>query len=527
VRASSILCAFALLSAWPFPAGSASVARTSAPAALQSPTSTAATRFQRWLERLRTGRESIDQRSDEELRVLFGDLRIAWGLDPGSGQEIATLLLDFLGWCGPVASFDGATSPTAEARSRALEAFEAHIDPEFLRWLSRDVLALGSQPIERRVAAVAVLAGRREATILLPLLSCARESDPRLRTGALEALVGWEDESVHVLFLEELARALAGDRGAMSWLAEAHFSAVVLPPASPIAQKLTELAKRGLASSDWREVSRALALTKGVDNDSILPFLIETLGRWKAKQEAGAQALRVEMEVLRTLEARSGRKLGTDPATWSEWWRAVRTGKVRVPQTGAVRESTRASFFGLKPATDRVTFVIDRSGSMAATLAVTTGKQTRTRWEESVEQLMGFVDAIGEKARFGIVIFHDFPEEWRPRLEPATPENKKSARAWLAANHPNGGTQLQSGVLRALRIGPDGMPDLALLEADTVIVLCDGETAEGPDWVEGFLHRANLRARVVFHCVQVGAEGDGTLQKLASGSGGDFVKVDG
>jgi hypothetical protein len=78
-----------------------------------------------------------------------------------------------------------------------------------------------------------------------------------------------------------------------------------------------------------------------------------------------------------------------------------------------------------------------------------------------------------------------------------------------------------------MRVGPDGLPDLALLEADTVIVLCDGETAEGPDWVEPFLRRANLRARVVFHCVQVGAVGDGTLQKLASGSGGDYVRVDG
>lgn len=522
MRVLSILLALAPLLAAPSPAKTAAHFVET-----QALGSSPILRFQNWLERLRTGRESIDQRSSEELRVLFGDLRIVWGLDPGSGQEIATALLDFLGWCGPVASFQGESSLTAEARDQALEAFEAHVDPEFLRWISRDVLALRSQPLERRIAVISILAGRREASTLLPLLSCAREREPRLRAGALEALVGWEDESVHVLFLEELARALAGERGAMSWLAEAHFSSVVLPPQSPIVAKLTELAKRGLASSDWREVSRALALSKGVDNDSILPFLIETLGRWKAKQEAGAQALRVEMEVLRTLEARSGRKLGPEPKSWSAWWRAVRTGKVKMPQTGAVRESTRASFFGLRPATDRVTFVIDRSGSMAAGMAVATGRSSRTRWEESVEQLMGFVDAIGEKARFGIVLFHDFPEEWKPRLEPATAENKKNARAWLAANHPNGGTQLQGGVMRALHVGPDGMPDLALIEADTVIVLCDGETAEGPDWVEGFLRRANLRARIVFHCVQVGAEGDGTLQKLASGSGGDFVRVDG
>lgn len=86
---------------------------------------------------------------------------------------------------------------------------------------------------------------------------------------------------------------------------------------------------------------------------------------------------------------------------------------------------------------------------------------------------------------------------------------------------------LQSAVMRALKIGPDGLPDLAVLEADTVIVLCDGETAEGPGWVEPFLEIANQRARVIFHCVKIGAGGDGTLEKLAKGTGGDFVRVGG
>ena len=44
-----------------------------------------------------------------------------------------------------------------------------------------------------------------------------------------------------------------------------------------------------------------------------------------------------------------------------------------------------------------------------------------------------------------------------------------------------------------------------------MIVRCDGETSEGSDWGESFLHRANLRARVVFHCVQVGAFGEEEL----------------
>jgi hypothetical protein len=484
---------------------------------------------QTWLERLRKGRETIEARSGDEVRLAIGDLRIVWATDPGREREIATVLLDLVGWCGPAAGLQGAASRVAETRDLALDALRAHPDPEFLRWLSRDVLALPSQPLERRVAALALLSQQRESAALLPLLSCARESEPRIRIPALEALVGWEDESVHALFLDELARSLAGASGSAGWLAQAHFGTVMIAPQSPLLPRLAALVERGLSSSDWREVSRAVALGRPLSQEAIVPFLIEALARWRTREEAGAQALRVEMEILRDLETRSGRKLGPWPQGWSTWWRAVRRGDVKGqnPQTGGFLESTRASFFGLRPATDRVTFVIDRSGSMATPLGPETGRRRRTRWEEAVQQLLGFVDAIGPRARFSVVLFHDYPEEWRPLLVDASAENMKSARAWLGATRPGGGTELQGAIARAMRLGPDGTTDLALLEADTVIVLCDGATAEGPDWVERFLKTVNLRARVVFHCVQIGAGGDGTLEKLASGSGGDFVRVDG
>jgi hypothetical protein len=174
-------------------------------------------------------------------------------------------------------------------------------------------------------------------------------------------------------------------------------------------------------------------------------------------------------------------------------------------------------------------FVIDRSGSMAEPMPVATGSSSpgpRSRWETAVAELGRFLDAIGPKAKFGIAFFCDHTEEWRPTLSPNEEGDKKAAMAWLAGQRPGGGTMLENAIHRALRIGPDGMPDFAVLEADTVIVLCDGETAEGPGWVDPFLVSANQRARVVFHCVKIGAGGDGTLEKLAQGTGGDFVRVD-
>jgi hypothetical protein len=536
---------FALLAAAPARNTAISPARNTAINPAFSPSGGAVSagdvleRFHTWFERLRRSRDSLEGRPQEEMRTMIGDLRTSWALDPVRENDIALVLLDFMGWCTPAANVLGAQSRASEARELSLEALRAHVDPEFTRWITRDILAVRSQPLERRVAALAVLAPDHGPALLLPLLSCAREDEPRIRMPALEQLVGWDDPGVHALFLDELARGSTPeghvpttlvDQSTGAWsLAEAHFGKVMLAPLSPFAARLAGIVEHGLASSDWREVSRAVSLSRPLEAEAVIPFLIEALRRWKAREEAGVQALRVEMEIVRALENRSGRKLGLMPTDWSAWWRALSRGELKGagPETGRYHEGTRPGFFGLHPATDRVTFVIDRSGSMDTALVQGTDGPKRTRWQEAVEQLLGFLDGIGKHARFSVILFHEYSEEWRPTLLDANEENKKTARAWLTGNHPGGGTALQGAISRAMRIAPDGTPDLAVLEADTIIVLCDGETAEGPGWVEPFLRTANQRARVVFHCVQIGAGGDGTLEKLAAGTGGDFVRVDG
>ena len=90
---------------------------------------------------------------------------------------------------------------------------------------------------------------------------------------------------------------------------------------------------------------------------------------------------------------------------------------------------------------------------------------------------------------------------------------------------PQGTTELEPAVREALRLDREGRPDLSELEADTVVVLCDGATAEGPAWVAPLLSGPNQEACVVFHCVQIGGGGDGTLEALAEGTGGTFVSV--
>lgn len=117
-------------------------------------------------------------------------------------------------------------------------------------------------------------------------------------------------------------------------------------------------------------------------------------------------------------------------------------------------------------------------------------------------------------------------ERWRTGLQPATQSQLKAARAWCLRRKPQGGTQLRHGVQSAMEVGPVGEVNLEELEADTLIVLCDGRTSDGSRWVLPFLRRENPLAQVVVHCVQIGSGGDGTLELLARTTGGDFVRVE-
>jgi hypothetical protein len=316
-------------------------------------------------------------------------------------------------------------------------------------------------------------------------------------------------------------------------LAEKHFSQVRFGAQSRVAERYAKLVRVGLLSKDWRTAVRAAVLQRPLDNELMIPDLIEALSVWKARGENGGQSLRVRNEIRRALKERSGRSFGLDPEDWRTWWALVKSGEVPgfQPQTpGGVPESTEATFFGIRPMTDRVVFVLDRSGSMNTGFGPGTvgrGETGHRRWDEAVNQMVDFLEGLGPKCKFDVVLFHDIAETWKGALVPATKENVRAAREWLKFQRPNGSTRLRAGVDTAVRVDPDGFVDVSKLEADTVIVLCDGQTDEGAAWVEMFLEHVVPLTRIVFHGVQIGSTGDETLIQLARGSGGDFVKIDG
>jgi VWA domain-containing protein len=498
------------------------------------------------MERFRKEGAGIGQDGEYELLDLLSELRRIQRDQPDRRREIILPLLDLsqiavghspsAGWTS--APVDHSTQETRRSAVRLLELILGQSDSaELYSWLAESVL---SQPrvhsLTRRLAAVQLLEGRYQPGTLLALFNCTTSDERELREAAVLALAGWEDENVSRFLATQMLRSLA-DRNWISMGAlSKHFEQVTLDPESPAARELSRGLGLAAVDPEWRTAWRAIQALSAFDDALAVPPLVECLSTWVARATREAGSRRIEGAILKDLQRRSGRRIGAYPERWAAWWRAMQSGQIQAGGSDEANSKTSAGFFGLHPLTDRVVFVLDKSGSMVtpfssggttATPARPTGNGggNGTRYAEAARQLHDFLVELGPRTRFNVILFSDELYSWRSTLAPATPANVNAIGAWVRQYAPGGGTYLKPGIELALEVGPTGHPDLKHLEADTVIILCDGATAEGSAWVEDFLHRVNEEACVVFHSVQIGAGGDGTLELLAKESGGDYVQV--
>lgn len=479
-----------------------------------------------------------------DCQRLLTRLDRTWVLGAERSDEIQLALLDFLGRCLRIADevarrqhyevIGGALiqSNEADLRRRATEMLRRRL-PETRRFLTLGVLMSRvegqSQALERRLAACEVLKKDPHSETTLALLSCTRvdeESELDLLNAAVAGLAGRLDRGVHLRLLDLLVKAEAGQSRLWKSGVEKHFRQVEIPMEDPRSlDRVVEFVTQAIHSEDWRKASRGASIARCLPHSKIFPQLIEALGTWieRAKDEKRA-VKRVQGEILGELGRRSGRSLGAHPERWSALWEGYLRGEISMKGEGRLpNRTTVGGFFGLRPETDRVTFVLDRSGSMEAKFGDGRG---HTRLEESADQMAELLYQLGPRTRFNVVLFSDKAREWRHELSPADERTVKSARSWVRSTGAKGGTHLRDGVMKAMHVDARGKLDLEALEADTVIVLCDGETAEGPAWVASFLRNQNDDARIVFYAVQVGGSSDGTLEALCEATGGEFLLVD-
>jgi len=477
-----------------------------------------------WIQRARRGRDGLDEEQRSALRALLGDLERLRADEPSLTGDIDTALLDLAALRRMPSSRKSAEGFEATQRVARFgeEALRRRIESDgarFCDWLAQEVLGSSHADGDARLVAARLLEGLHLVSTREALLRTARTETAELGEAAVAALVGWNDPAVHEFFLDRLEASGAG----LSDLAQ-HLERTrdQLPPVTRA--RVRVMVERLYLSEDWRDAARGRVLLPAVETRRAVPILMEALAVWGHRTEEGRGSRRILGEIVRELQRLSGRAIGPQPERWTRWWNAVLEGRVELPET--IEEGggfvSAASFFGLSVMTDRVVFLIDRSGSMESTF----GTDGRTRFEEAVTQFLRFLEQAGTRTQFSLALFSDRGELWQSGLSPATSANLEQAKRWLDRQAPEGGTQLFEGLRAALRLDREGHLAASRLDADTVIVLCDGATAEGPEWVAPWMRRENEQAQLVFHCVQIGRTGKGTLEALAAATGGDFVLVD-
>ena len=474
-----------------------------------------------------------------EAEQVLRQLDLDWDQNEKHRVRIQTAWLDFLGRCQRIAdevaenpqfrSFNGPDGDRGEPdlRRRVTAALNRRL-PELRSWLIGEVLPSDArQSVERRTAACEILSSDESEEASSALVRSTRSAPMEVLDAAIGALAGRQRTEVHVRLIELLEEADLGEVVFWRWPIERHFLSLELAEEDQAAvAKVAAYVAREIRNEDWRNASRAVSVGHCLPHTAVFPSLIRGLEVWVERgTDEERPVRRVQGEILAELRRRSGRSLGLYPERWIALWEGNQNGEVNFAGEGTGAERiTQAGFFGIRPETDRVVFVLDRSGSMDVPFGETS---RQSRLEEAADQMANFLRQLGPQTQFGVVVFSDTTQVWHERLKTASEARVEKAKSWVLRGGDRAGTQLRAGVLKALHVDRRGKQNLKALEADTIIVLCDGATTEGPGWVVPLMRRIGDESRVVFHAVQIGSKSDGTLEALCSATGGDFVYVEG
>lgn len=317
---------------------------------------------------------------------------------------------------------------------------------------------------------------------------------------------------------------------------------------------------------DDRIVCAALiALGKFKDAESI-PFILERLrsrdfevhyAAIRALRHAGdmrgglclAELLpksrgRQREDIFLALRAIAGQDLGFDARAWIRHFRkAVREAEGGAAEEGLGEAFTPALdkglpvFYGVKVFSERVTFVMDTSGSMEryyGELTKPANKADRKKLDVLKAEVISALDGLAihesqrgyEKSRFPyplfrLVRFHSSVSVWKEDLLPATPDTVHEARKYIQRLEPDGATNLWGALDRSVNV-----PN-ALALPDTVILVSDGEPTSGETvslsaMVEAVAHWNKL-LQIRIHVIGIDSGNNEFMKELAVRNDGTYT----
>jgi hypothetical protein len=330
-----------------------------------------------------------------------------------------------------------------------------------------------------------------------------RDGDPAVRGAALYAYVAIFGEEASVEWVEKLAK----DKAPPARCAAARWMRLV-EPAVPFAAKLL-----GDEASSVRRaaVDGAAELARKGDRE-VIGLLIERLG--------AEERPRVEWRLVDILQEVSGMKYRRDPRPWQRWLEGLddtwSVASAASKPSGLDRGEDTVAFAGLPILSDRVTFLIDLSGS------IWNEKNGKLPKDLVGVQLNRALDHIHEDTLFNVIPYTNTPFPWQEEMVEAKPKAVKAAKAYFAECREHGAGNVYDAIQVAL----------ADERCDSLVILTDGAPSGGTHWnlnlmVPAFVEANRYRA-VAFDSLLVGADKYLTRrwQDLAKETGGECISIE-
>ncbi len=355
----------------------------------------------------------------------------------------------------------------------------------------------------------------------------AKETDSDVRSRLVSSLAGVADDG-----------ALAALRGFAEKGADvrARIAALDALAAGTGDEATVDLiVSRLLADSDWRVRAASIRYLVQVPRKRAVPALIASLG-----VEVG----RLVDDAEHALTELTGQSFHGDAKLWKDWWAANEATFSVKPhasddavanaaadaRTGQSQE--HVSFYGIQTRSQRVLFVVDRSGSMDEPLsAEKDDKKGMKKMAAAKAELKAAIAGFSAGDRFNIITYSTDVTRWQRRMVEHSDKTVRAADAWIDKDvQALGGTNIHDALREAFQLAGIGAVDKAYeAGVDTIFFLTDGKPSVGevvdPNEILVRVREWNRLSRIVVHTIGVGKDQDEVfLRRLAQENGGQYAR---
>lgn len=287
-------------------------------------------------------------------------------------------------------------------------------------------------------------------------------------------------------------------------------------------KKHMKLFEEALSNDQWDTRYAALQALENLRDKEAIGLLVARM-----EHEDG----RMLHEFSRALFRLTGQPFGKAHGGWKAWWE--REGKdldpisqselkkrIKEEEERELKQRSKASFFGIKIVSKRVTFVIDVSGSMNEPMRTryvdeSTGE---TRMTVAQRELKKSIDSLDRGALFNIITFSSDVSPWLDDGIVGSNElTRDEAKDYVDKLGAGGGTNVYGAMREAFKDE----------QVDAIYFLSDGEPTVGdvidPQTIRDHVAQWNENRDIEIHCVAIGGSLQ-VLEWLAEDSGGTYIK---